>query len=168
MKRLCIFLLCFLAFITTSLAKENHLTLYKPDIRKQRKHKTKDLLVAYLERSEFRHKVIAQNIANVNTPGYKANEVEMPDNYEDLNNGAKVRTIRLRRTSAAHIANNNKVGGGKLKAVKLKDPHEVKLNGNNVSLSQQMTKLSQNQQNYNMALKAYTATNNLLSILVEK
>lgn len=51
---------------------------------------------------------------------------------------------------------------------KLKDPYEIKPNGNNVSIAQQMTKLSQNQQDYNAGLKAYSTMNALVSAVIGK
>jgi flagellar basal-body rod protein FlgB len=98
---------------------------------------------SYLELTAFKHKVLSENLANVNTPGYKAEDVHAPKDYSDLTEkGKSNRVLKLVRTSDNHIA-DTKRSNGKLSSHKLKDPYEVKPNGNNVSLAQQMTKLSQ-------------------------
>jgi flagellar basal-body rod protein FlgB len=171
-KKIFITLLSIFLAISTAYgvqANKKHLTVYKSDTKKNRKHLTNDLLKSYLEISAFRHKVLTQNIANVNTPSYKADEVTTPTQYDDLTDGAiKSRKVSLKITSGKHINNKRNGGSGKLSSHKLKDPYEVKPNGNNVSIAQQMMKLSQNQQDYNAALKSYSATNNLLSSVIGK
>jgi flagellar basal-body rod protein FlgB len=74
----------------------------------------------------------------------------------------------MKLTSSKHINSKRSSVSGKFSSHKLKDPYEVKPNGNNVSIAQQMLKLSQNQQDYNAALKSYSATNNLLSSVIGK
>jgi len=171
-KKILITLLsAFLAVSTVYGAQDNsrHLTLYKSDTKKNRKHLTNDLLKSYLEIGSFRHKVLTQNIANVNTPGYKADEVTSPTQYDDFTDSSgNSRKVSLKVTSGKHINNKSSSGSGKLSSHKLKDPYEVKPNGNNVSIAQQMLKLSQNQQDYNAALKSYSATNNLISSVIGK
>jgi len=129
---------------------------------------TNELMKSYLELTSFRHKVLSQNLANVNTPGYKAEEVDAPKEYSDLTGkGKAARGVRLARTADNHIDGGQK-SGGKFSSHKLKDPYEVKPNGNNVSLAQQMTKVSQNQQDYNAAVKGYAVMNSLVSAVLGK
>lgn len=126
------------------------------------KKSTNDLLKDYLDLASFRHRVLSENVANVNTPGYKANEVEMPKKVSDLAQvQTRYRKIPLVMTSMRHIRGKDE-GGGRFAAHKLKDPYEVKLNGNNVSMAQQMSKLSQNNSSYNTALKAYQSNYGLI------
>ncbi len=129
---------------------------------------TNELMKSYLELTAFKHKVLSENLANVNTPGYKAQDVHAPKDYSDLTEkGKSNRVLKLVRTSDNHIA-DTKRSNGKLSSHKLKDPYEVKPNGNNVSLAQQMTKLSQNQQDYNAAVKGYAVMNSLVSAVLGK
>ncbi len=125
------------------------------------KPSTQDLLKKRLELLTFRHEVLTRNVANINTPGYKADEVEMPRKFKDLISPRKG-GVKMHRTSALHMAGNKQGINGKFATVKLQDPHEVKKNGNNVSLSQQVTKISQNDTEYSGALKAYQSISALV------
>lgn len=147
---------------------KGHKTLYKAGKRDKRAYTTNQLLKAYLERSAFRHKVLSQNMANVNTPGYKADEVAEATDYDDLmDNAATIRRVSIKRTSSKHLPGSHG-SDSKIASEKLKNPYEIKPNGNNVSIAQQMTKLSQNQQDYNAAVKAYSTTNSLFSTVLGK
>lgn len=145
-----------------------YLPLKKSIAKADKNHSTNELLKSALELTSFRHKILSQNIANINTPGYKADEVAAPTKYEDLSDkNRSYKKIKLIRTTSQHLSGNHKFSE-KFRSHKLQDPYEIKPNGNNVSLSQQMTKISQNQQEYNAALKGYNATNALISIVLGK
>ena len=116
-------LVAFFAVSASAKQSDRHIALYKPDVREAKKHRTNDLFKSYLELSSFRHKTLAQNVANVNTPGYKANEVEMPEDFDDLiGKGRTARKISMARTSSKHIG-GSKDSSGKFVAQKLKDPY---------------------------------------------
>jgi flagellar basal-body rod protein FlgB len=169
MKKLLLSLSLLFLFVGSAQAKgDSRLVLEKPATREEKNYQTNDLFKAYLDATSFRHKVLSQNIANINTPGYKADEVEIPTKYDVLiGEKKKIKRVSLAITSEKHILGHNKPAG-KFESHKLKDPYEIKPNGNNVSLAQQMTKLSQNQQDYNAAVKGYAATNALLSTTLGK
>jgi flagellar basal-body rod protein FlgB len=128
---------------------------------------TNELLRSYLKLASFKHKILANNVANINTPGYKANEVATPQKAEDLQNVAKSKKLRLTTTSNKHLAGYNQQYHN-FAVNKLKDPDELKPNGNNVSLSQQLTKISQNQINYDTALQAYKSSSGLITSVLGK
>jgi flagellar basal-body rod protein FlgB len=153
---------------TQASGKASHIPLTKPGRQEYNKHQTNELFKSYLEASSFRHKILSQNIANVNTPGYKANEVEMPDTFDDLNpNNTSVKKVRMATTSRNHIV-PNRSRERRFSSHKIKNPDEIKKNGNNVSLRQQMTKLSQNKNDYAAVMKTYAATNSLFSAVIGK
>ena len=136
--------------------------------KRQNPSSTQDMLKSYLKLSSFKHKVLAQNLANLNTPGYKADDVEMPTTTEELNNNSsKNSRFALKRTSEKHLSGTSGRNGG-YSAQKLKDPFEIKPNGNNVSMQQQIMKTSQNQTNYDIALQAYKSTNTLINAALGK
>jgi flagellar basal-body rod protein FlgB len=150
-----------------SLAAE-HITLLKTADKVNKKYKTNDLFKSYLELSSFKHKVLSQNLANINTPRYKADDVEMPTNYDNIAGDQKLNhKINMARTSDKHIAGSPGTES-KFSSHKLKDPYETKMNGNNVSLAQQTTKLSQNKNDYLASVKAYSTTNALFSSVLGK
>lgn len=163
-------LLVLLTFVASNSYGEEakRLPLRKTEAQEEKNYPTNELLKSALELSSFRHKVLSQNMANLNTPGYKADEVDAPTQYQDLTGkGSVSRRIRLAKTATSHLDGKQKTGG-KFNSHKLKDPYEIKPNGNNVSLPQQMTKISQNQQEYGAALNSYGATNALISTVLGK
>ena len=166
-------ILVFFAFciLTTSFSAYGgkHLAMEKSDNSDDAKNTTtNELMKSYLELTSFRHKILSQNLANVNTPGYKAEEVAAPKEYSDLaGKGKTTRSVKLARTTSNHIDGGQK-SAEKFAAHKLQDPYEIKPNGNNVSLAQQMTKVSQNQQDYNAAVKGYAVMNSLVSAVLGK
>ncbi len=146
----------FMAFLKPVLAdnaKKNSLT-------------TSALLQSHLKLSAFRHKVLSNNLANINTPRYTADEVKLPKKEEDLIQ-LRSHKLKLAVTSVKHFKGNHKYDTD-FPVEKLKDPDEIKMNGNNVSLSQQLTKLSENQVNYDVALQAYKSSNGLVSAVLGK
>jgi flagellar basal-body rod protein FlgB len=156
--------------ITASASAESgqRIALLKPEQRAAKQHQTNDLFKSYLEASAYRNKVLSQNLANVNTPGYKADEVTMPSSLNELSGSGKTtHSVRMKVTSDKHI-HGSKGKDGKFISHKLKDPDEVKKNGNNVSLRQQMTKLSQNKSDYTAAVKGYATVNSLFSSVLSK
>ena len=170
MKNLLVTLVIFTIVLVKaeySLAAE-HIPLLKTADKTHKKHKTNDLFKSYLELSSFKHKVLSQNLANVNTPGYKADDVEIPNNYSDLAGDGKLsHKVKMARTSDKHMA-GSPASESKFSSHKLRDPYETKMNGNNVSLAQQTTKLSQNKNDYTASVKAYSTTNALFSSVLGK
>lgn len=165
---LVLFTFCILIAASFSAYGERHFSIKKSDRDAAHKATTNELLKSYLELTAFRHKVLSENLANANTPGYKAQDVANPKEYSDLSGkGRAIKTIGLIKTADNHIDGKQK-SGGKFIAQKLQDPYEIKPNGNNVSLAQQMTKISQNQQDYNSAVKGYAVMNNLISAALGK
>lgn len=134
-----------------------------------KKHKTasNEMIRNYLNLSTFRHKVLSQNVSNINTPLYKAKEVEMPSNLKQLKSQSlqNKKSLKLIKTSSKHLDGNNHSEYA-YNVHKLKDPHELKPNGNNVSLQQQLTKISQNQTGYETALQGYKNLNQLYSVML--
>jgi len=90
----------------------------------------------------LRHKVLTANIANIDTPNYKAFEVVMED--ELRKNGRPAHPVRLVRTQPDHLHGRRQSSSNvKLKAA---DPPAVNLraDGNTVDLDKTMGKLAEN------------------------
>jgi len=79
-----------------------------------------------------RQSVLAQNIANTNTPGYKALDVTP---FEEVLNAAGV---EMRKTQATHMSPTNSAGSDTDTQEEAK--WEVVHSGNSVSLEEQMLK----------------------------
>lgn len=101
-------------------------------------------------------KVIAQNVANADTPGYKAQELKKQE-FEGLlravgaeggENGFGPKTVKRPASVGAST------GGGEPKMQKVEDA-EVSPTGNSVVLEEEMLKLADNQMQYGLAVNLY-------------
>jgi len=92
------------------------------------------LLEQIIKTSAFRHKVLASNIANVDTPGYKAKDVPFK---EEVNH----QTIGITNTSPNHIQGikNQKETGGMVPVERSSFE-----DGNNVVLDMELANMTEN------------------------
>ena len=96
-----------------------------------------------------RQRVIAQNLANGDTPGYKAREVERPD-FGDLlgaqDGGARVAQPKVEITGGmAALGARPSLSG---QVMLDRDTSETKPDGNNVTLEDQLLKMGQVQADF--------------------
>ena len=110
-----------------------------------------------------RAKVLAQNIANVDTPEYRAKDLKAMS-FDDLVKSAeKSSAPGLRVTHERHLEG----GGGATAAPFKEDENEVDfvgINGNTVSIQEEMVKSSQTQMDYAMATGLYRKSLNMMRI----
>lgn len=85
-----------------------------------------------------RQAVLAENVANSDTPGYKARDLAAPSFQETLK---KVGNVGLNTTKSNHIVPAS-MAGVNARTVKV-DTGEGRINGNTVDLEQEMLKVSQ-------------------------
>ncbi len=112
--------------------------------------KTK-LLEKALDASWTRNETIAQNIANVDTPGYKRKDVAFK---EYLNAALEPGSFEGFRTDKRHIP----IGGGSIDDVKMKvtqpnDCFSARLDGNNVDIENEMAQMAKNTIEYNTLIQ---------------
>jgi len=100
------------------------------------------ILQKIIQASNVRHKVIASNIANSDTPGYKARDVKFT-NF--LNNEVKLLT-----TDPKHIGNKN---GGKAGAEVITESDPSWGDRNNVELDVEVAKMTENSLRHEAALR---------------
>ncbi len=101
-----------------------------------------------LDAAWTRNEVIAQNIANVDTPGYKAKTVRFEEYLEDALNKDD---FKGNTTDSRHI----EIGGGNLDKASAKVTTEnsnlsTRLDGNNVDVESEMASLAKNDIRYNV------------------
>lgn len=109
-----------------------------------------------------RQRLIAQNVANAETPGYR------PQDLKPFNFDARVQQAQaagaMAVTQAGHMqlaGGVNSVPGMRLKAKKTPDS-ETTLDGNQVVLEEEMMKMSDARMNYDAAIGFYQKSLNLL------
>jgi flagellar basal-body rod protein FlgB len=100
------------------------------------------MLSRRLDQDSIRHKVIAGNIANVNTRGFQAKEVEFEEVLE-----SKVKQVEMQHTQPEHFASRQRRSG---KIINVDD--QVIKNGiNNVDVDEQMVAMAKNQLDFDLA-----------------
>ncbi|MDT8901285.1 flagellar basal body rod protein FlgB [Anaeroselena agilis] len=110
----------------------------------------------------LRHKVVANNIANVNTPGFKRSDVVFEDKLAEAMSGGK---LPLARTHAKHLAGRQ---GGDVSApsVVTDTRTTMRTDGNNVDIDAEMANVAKNSIYYNaVAQQLGTYFSNLKSVI---
>jgi flagellar basal-body rod protein FlgB len=103
---------------------------------------TISILEKGLDYSSVKQKVISSNIANVDTPNYKAKDV----NFSAFFAQEKAKVIEAKRTNIRHIPFQS--SSGNLSIVNRKNV-QYNHNGNSVDLDKEMADLATNQIYYN-------------------
>jgi len=112
--------------------------------------KTPLVLRKALDFQSERQLLISSNISNIDTPGYKAKDIDFKGALKAaLGTGDD---LALRSTHKGHIEPNNGVIKG-LRAEVFSETDTAKSNGNNVNIDKEMMKLSENQISYNATVQ---------------
>lgn len=106
-----------------------------------------------------RQEVIAQNVANANTPGFRAQDVS---SFTELLRGAG--GTMLRTTSGKHIAGLGGATTDGMRKIDDEDAYEVSLDGNTVALEQQTIKATDTAENYRLAAQLYRKGHEMLTL----
>jgi flagellar basal-body rod protein FlgB len=96
-----------------------------------------------------RQKVLSQNIANADTPNYKAQDLKKLD-FKNLALSEE-KKVKMVRTSAGHMT-SGLPDGGPYREVTERYPYESSADGNEVILEEQMANLGETKSQYNMTL----------------
>ena len=116
--------------------------------------------------AELRQQVIANNIANVDTPGFKRSEVLFEELLAGrMGNGSYPR-LEARRTHAKHIPFG---GGGTAVRPQLVTDETTLMNNNlnNVDIDREMALLAKNQLRYNALIQQLNHKISMLRIGIE-
>ncbi len=105
---------------------------------------TTTLLEQSIHAASLRQKTIAQNIANVDTPNYKAKQTVFK---HQLDQAIRTNEFRAHRTNAKHLEFSTKSGDRAI--VKNRQDTMFNHNGNNVDIDFEMSQMAQNQIYYN-------------------
>lgn len=101
-------------------------------------------LIKQLDASSLRQKIIANNIANINTPQFKKSRVSFEEN---LKKAISSKNIDLRKSHSSHITITPKLSQIKPEVLEVKNTR-MRGKGNNVDLEQEMVNLSRNALTY--------------------
>ena len=99
-----------------------------------------------------RQQVLANNIANADTPGYKPNDLA-PVNFEKLAHDAS-RRITIAGTDARHLVSAARTSGP-FRVTEQKDFYEMTPTGNAVVLEEQLMKVSRTVMDHRITANLY-------------
>lgn len=100
-----------------------------------------------------RQSILAQNIANADTPSYRPQDLVPVDFSTVLKRTSGGGHLDPKKTDEQHMSMDTKVGDTKVK--REDEPYEVAPVGNAVILEEQMLKSGQNIMDYNMMINLY-------------
>ncbi len=105
-----------------------------------------------LDATWARNEVIAQNIANVDTPGYKKSSVSFE---EHLDSAMDSSSFRGNTTDSRHIPiGKNRVDKVNIRVAKEYKNLSTRLDGNNVDIEAEMASLAKNDIRYNTLVQS--------------
>jgi flagellar basal-body rod protein FlgB len=113
-----------------------------------------------LSQSTAKQKVISNNIANVDTPNYKAQEVRF---NTALSN--EMQKLQATKTNTKHI----EFGGSDTSSFRIasRNNTDYQHNGNNVDIDQEMTEMAKNQIQYNALIERLSGKFNSLKTVIK-
>jgi flagellar basal-body rod protein FlgB len=125
------------------------------------------LITAIKSRMQYhqtRQKMLAENVANADTPGYRPRDMKpfdmiMAAQRVDQNGGNSPA-----RTNAAHIGGSGSSSMGSRRS----NPFETTPSGNAVSLEDEMMRMAQNNSDYQMATTLYGKTLSYMRLALGK
>lgn len=110
-------------------------------------YKNTDIMSKGLDVAWLRNEIISNNIANVNTPGYKSRKVVFEDVLKENLNSKKLSTTR---TNSKHIANKpqNSIAKYEPKII-TNNSKSLRNDKNNVDIDKEMAELTKNNIRFN-------------------
>ena len=118
------------------------------------------MLRTRMEWHQERQRVLAENVANADTPNYQARDLAPPDFSRELS----VASLGLDRTSPQHIAAED--FGGSQFATDAHARYEVRPRGNSVTHEDEMMKVASNQMDFEAVTSLYTRSLALIKVAI--
>jgi flagellar basal-body rod protein FlgB len=113
----------------------------------------------------LRQKVLSGNVAHINTPGKKAQDID-PKALEGKENSFQ-HQVKLARTSPSHIAHVTSTGPQpKVKTDKSKE--NMDMQGNNISMEDQLQKIEETRLSHQMAATLFRKNHDLIRMIVKR
>jgi len=110
---------------------------------------------------QARQEVLAENVANADTPDYRARDLAPLDFSRELS----VASLALDRTNPEHIAATS---SGSQFATDASARYEIRPLGNSVSHEDEMMKVASNQMDYEAATELYSHSLDLIKLAVKE
>lgn len=126
------------------------------------------MLRTRLDWSQARQRVLSENVANADTPGFRARDLT-PLKFEEpaLLAPRTVANVTLARTENGHIAGVPSSGDGDFRS-RQHSGYSVRPTGNAVNLEQEMMKVAANQMDYQAVTALYARSLGLIKTAIGK
>ena len=125
------------------------------------------MLRTRLQYAQERQRVLSENVANADTPNYRARDLKAPKFPDPTEmTTATVSSVSLTRTEGTHIAAIGQ--SGSQFRTENKGNYEVRPTGNAVNLEDEMMKVAANQMDYQAATAVYTRSLGLIKTALGK
>jgi flagellar basal-body rod protein FlgB len=111
-----------------------------------------------------RQKVLAENVANADTPDYKARDVKEPS-FQQMLRGS-TNSLPAARTSSNHLTSGSGQRGFGPNDMTREKAYETTLSGNAVTLDVELMKVAQTAQDHQMATQLYRKHLNLFRTVI--
>ncbi len=109
--------------------------------------KAHSLLADGLNARTIRQDLIASNIANIDTPNYKARDIDfetaLVQREREIFGADNTETLQMAKTNSAHLSGYNKIDSSRA-TIYLRDGQTQRNDGNTVDLDIETTELSKN------------------------
>jgi flagellar basal-body rod protein FlgB len=112
-----------------------------------------------------RQGVLAQNIANADTPGYQAMDVKAPDFKKILARSSG--QLQMATTDGKHFT-GTRVSASATRIIHRDSTYERNPNGNNVAIEEEMSKIAENQAEYQKVLNLYRKSVDMFKTAIGK
>lgn len=97
-----------------------------------------------------RSEIIATNLANSDTPNYKARDIDFKSTLQGLQKGQLSNSVQLTKNSAGHISND--INGIASQAIRYRVPNHASLDGNTVDSDSEKSAFTENAIRYQVSL----------------
>ncbi len=122
-----------------------------------------DVLRTSMKWHQTRQRVLAENVANADTPGYAAQDLKRLD-FSGVLQAQRAGAVATARTHSAHLAGAQMSAGSQGFDTADDGDFETTPSGNSVVVEEQMMKVAANQMDYQAATTLYMKSVSLLRI----
>jgi flagellar basal-body rod protein FlgB len=124
------------------------------------------MLRTRLQYSQERQRVLSENVANADTPNYRARDLKAPKFPDPTQiRQETVSSVSLAQTENGHMG---QLGGNSSFGTSRQNSYEVRPTGTAVNLEDEMIKVADNQMDYQAASALYTRSLGLLKVALGK
>ena len=125
-------------------------------------------ITAKLHWLDARQRVLADNVANADTPNYQAKDLPPISFREHLERGEAGATLNMTRTAGNHLTGAPINGGGMQQAYRpVAEKTETTPTNNNVVLEEELIKVTETAANYNIMLRLYKKGEQMMKLAVQ-